>query len=197
MDRAIRLARRRRRGRHHPAERQDSPESDHHHGPPGVTWSPFTSNPSTNASITRAGASAPHSPQSPLAAAPPDLPLPDLPSVKGFARSKADFDNWYGLPTGAFVARPWPNGPDNERLARTDLNLLHPATAWPDRQMTPRELKRARAAYMKSLPTKHIDYWPLLQDVESLAMPFYKKLKLLRDRDSDTAIDDDADRDWT
>ena len=125
------------------------------------------------------------------------LPLPDLSSVKGFVRSKADFNNWYGLPTGAFVARPWPNGPDNETLARTDLNLLHPATAWPDRQMTPREQKRARAAYMKSLPTKHIEYWPLLQDVESLAMPFHKVLKLLRDRGSDAAIDDDADRDWT
>ena len=62
------------------------------------------------------------------------LPLPDLSSVKGFVRSKADFDNWYGLPSGAFVARPWRNGPDNERLARTDLNLLHPATAWPDRK---------------------------------------------------------------
>jgi hypothetical protein len=63
--------------------------------------------------------------------------------------------------------------------------------------MTPREQKRARAAYMKSLPTKHIDYWPLLLDVEYLAMPFYKKLKLLRDQGSDATIDDDADRDWT
>ena len=63
--------------------------------------------------------------------------------------------------------------------------------------MTPREQKRARAAYMKSLPTKLIDYWPQLQDVESLAMPFHKTLKLLRDQGSDATIDDDADRDWT
>ena len=63
--------------------------------------------------------------------------------------------------------------------------------------MTPREQKRARAAYTKSLPTKHIDYWPLLQDVESLAMPIYKTLKLWRDQSSDATIVDDADRDWT
>ena len=56
------------------------------------------------------------------------LSQPDLSSVAGFARSKTDFDNWYGLPSGAFVPRPWPDGPDNEPLARTDLNLLRPAT---------------------------------------------------------------------
>lgn len=52
------------------------------------------------------------------------LPLPDLSEVKRFARSKADFDNWFGLPKGAFVARPWPFGPDNEPLARTDLESI-------------------------------------------------------------------------
>jgi hypothetical protein len=107
------------------------------------------------------------------------LPLPDLSDVKKFARSKADFDNWYGLPEGAFVARPWPDGPDYEPLARTDLNLLRPATQWPDSQMTPREQKRARATYMKSHPTKPIDDWPDLMTAEDLSMPFIIRQRLL------------------
>ena len=59
------------------------------------------------------------------------LAVPDLSSVAGFARSKADFVNWYGLPKGAFVPRPWPDGSDNEPLARTGLNLLRPTTERP------------------------------------------------------------------
>jgi hypothetical protein len=66
------------------------------------------------------------------------LTLPDLSSVAGFARSKASFDLWWGLPSAAFERRPWPDGPDNEPLAHTDLNLLRPATQWPDsKMMTP------------------------------------------------------------
>ncbi len=108
-----------------------------------------------------------------------DLAVPDLSSVAGFARSNADFDNWCGLPKGAFVPLPWPHGPDNEPLARTGLNLLRPATQRPDRQMTPREQKRARAISMKFHSTKHIDNWPCLELVELLTMPFGKLVKLL------------------
>ena len=119
------------------------------------------------------------------------LSLPDLSSVAGFARSKADFDNWCGLPKGAFERRPWPDGPANEPLARTDLNLLRPAPPWPDSEMTPRELKRARATYMKSDPTKRVDHWPCLVPLEFLTMPvsksvklFYKRLESLPGRDA-------------
>ena len=73
------------------------------------------------------------------------LTLPDLSSVTGFARSKASFDRWWGLPSDAFERHPWPDGPDNEPLAHTDLNLLRPAKGRPDRQMTPRERRREHA----------------------------------------------------
>jgi hypothetical protein len=78
------------------------------------------------------------------------LSLPDLSSVVGFARSKTDFDNWYGLPSGPFVPRPWPDGPDNEPLSRTDLTLLRPTMERPINPTTRRERKVADACYMKS-----------------------------------------------
>jgi hypothetical protein len=106
------------------------------------------------------------------------LSLPDLSSVAGFARSKTDFDNWYGLPKGAFERRPWPDGPDHEPLARTDLKLLRPATQWPASEMTPREQKRAQATYMKSHPTERVDNWPCLLAPEFLTMPISKRAKL-------------------
>jgi hypothetical protein len=105
------------------------------------------------------------------------LTLPDLSSVTDFARSKTNFDLWWGLPSGAFELRPWPDGPDNEPLARTDLNLLRPATALPNSQMTPRERKRARATYMKSDPINRMDNWPGLLPLEyvaSLIPPFLR-----------------------
>ena len=52
--------------------------------------------------------------------------FPGLSSVSRFARSKGDFDIWWGLPTGAFERRLWPRGHELEPLARTDLNLLRP-----------------------------------------------------------------------
>ena len=55
------------------------------------------------------------------------LPMPDLATVRNFARSREDFANWYGLPRGAFESRPWSNGFENEQLASTNLDLLHPA----------------------------------------------------------------------
>ena len=116
------------------------------------------------------------------------LAVPDLSSVAGFVRSKADFDNWYGLPKGAFEPRPWPDGPDNEPLARIGLNLLRPATPSSDSQMTPREQKRARANPMKRID----DDWPYLESPELLSMPFGKLVKLLAHPDLDTAVELDC-----
>ena len=96
------------------------------------------------------------------------LSLPDLSSVVSFARSKTDFDNWYGLPSGAFVPRPWPDGPDNEPLSRTDLNLLRPKMECPINPTTRRERRRADASYMKSRSAETIDDWPHLTRLEIL-----------------------------
>ena len=108
----------------------------------------------------------------------PGLRLPNLSGVAGFARSKANFDLWYGLPSGAFERRPWPNGPDNEPLARTDLKLLRPDLKLvrpdlqrPDSQMTPRERRRARAAYRKPHPFDGPGDWPMLLPSEFLQLP--------------------------
>jgi hypothetical protein len=100
------------------------------------------------------------------------LSLPDLSSVVGFARSKTDFDNWYGLPSGAFVPRPWPDGPDNEPLSRTDLTLLRPTMERPINPTTRRERKLADASYMKSRSAEPIDDWPHLTRLEIL-LSFY------------------------
>jgi hypothetical protein len=99
------------------------------------------------------------------------LTLPDLSGVTGFARSKANFHLWWGIPSEAFEASPWADGPENEPLARTDLSLLRPARQFPDSKMTPREQKRARATYLKSHPTKRADEWPELLPSEVLEMP--------------------------
>jgi hypothetical protein len=107
------------------------------------------------------------------------LSLPNLSSVAGFARSKADFNDWYGLPRGAFVPRPWPNGPNNEPLARTDLNLLRPATERLINPTTRREHRRAQAIYMKSPSAKISEDWPDLIELELLTMPEEKLDKLI------------------
>ena len=106
------------------------------------------------------------------------LTLPNLSEVAGFARSKANFDLLYGLPSGAFERRPWPNGPDNEPLARTDLKLLRPDLKLvrpdlqrPDSQMTPRERRRARATDRKSHPFDGTGDWPILLSSEFLQLP--------------------------
>jgi hypothetical protein len=108
------------------------------------------------------------------------LSLPDLSSVAGFARSKADFDNWYGLPKDAFVPRPWPDGPDNEPLARTDLDLLRPATERPINPTTRLEHRRTHARYMKSRSAKSTENWPYLISIDFLKMPAEKWIKLVR-----------------
>jgi hypothetical protein len=96
--------------------------------------------------------------------------IPDLSSVTGFARSKADFDNWYGPATGAFVPRRWPDGPDNEPLARTDLNLLRAAMEGLINPTTRREHRRAHASYMKSRSAESTEDWPRLAPREHLTM---------------------------
>jgi hypothetical protein len=108
------------------------------------------------------------------------LPMPDLATVMHFARSKEDFANWYGLPRGAFESRPWPNGPDNEQLSCTNLDLLRPAKENPNHQMTRRESRRAKAA-VKGL-AESTDEWPSLLSVNSLTMPFREQMKLLQDQ---------------
>ena len=110
------------------------------------------------------------------------LTVPDLSSVIDFARSKAQFDLWWGLPSDGFERRPWPDGPDNEPLAGTDLNLLCPTIAWPDSQMTPRERKRAHATYMKSGPIKGMDDWPSLPSLEHFVSPLPPFLRSLARR---------------
>jgi hypothetical protein len=105
------------------------------------------------------------------------LPMPDLATVMHFARSKEGFANWYGLPSGAFESRPWPNGPENEQLACTNLDLLHPAREKQNRQMTRRESRRAEAA-AKDL-AESTDEWPCLIPVEYFTMPFRERMKLL------------------
>ena len=111
------------------------------------------------------------------------LPVPDLATVMHFARSKEDFDNWYGLPKGAFESRPWPNGPDNEQLACTNLDLLRPARENTNHQMTRRESRRAKAA-AKDL-AESTDEWPSLLSVNLLTMSFREsrdQLKLHQDQ---------------
>jgi hypothetical protein len=100
------------------------------------------------------------------------LPMPDLATVMHFARSKEDFANWYGLPSGAFESRPWPDGPDNEQLSCTNLDLLHPEN--PSQQMTRRETRRAKAA-AKGL-AESADEWPYLLSVDLLTMPFSEQI---------------------
>jgi hypothetical protein len=99
------------------------------------------------------------------------LTLPDLSGVAGFARSKANLDLWYGLPSGAFERRPWPDGPDNEPLARTDLKLLRPVRERPDSQKTPFERSRACETCMKSYPIERTDEWPVLLPAALLELP--------------------------
>jgi hypothetical protein len=99
-----------------------------------------------------------------------NLAIPDLSEVAGFMRSEADFNIWWGLPTGAFELKPWPRGSEDEPLARTDLNLLRPTIEDTSRQMTRRELMRERAVLQKSDRGERQDEWPPLIPVEYLKL---------------------------
>jgi hypothetical protein len=94
------------------------------------------------------------------------LKLPDLSDVRRFERSKENFNCWWGLPSGAFERRSWSSGPNAELLSRTDLSLLGPPTSSGVAPKTSREIRRERAAYMKSLATNQTDDWPQLLAVE-------------------------------
>jgi hypothetical protein len=107
------------------------------------------------------------------------LHMPDFAAVIHCARSKEDFANWYGLQRGAFESRPWPHGPENEQLACTNLDLLHPESEKRSRQMTRRESRRAKVAE-KDL-AESTDEWPSLIPAEYLTMPFSDLVKFLQD----------------
>jgi hypothetical protein len=98
------------------------------------------------------------------------LRLPDLSSMIGFERSEETFRCWWGLPEGQFEPHPWPDGPDNEPLAETDLNLLRPEPS-PEKNMTPRERKR---------PSKNrTDDWPFLPEPMMMEIDFKSRFPKL------------------
>ena len=103
------------------------------------------------------------------------LQLPDLSSVNDFARSKVDFDVWWGIPSGAFERRRWPYGPESEPLSHVDLSLLHPVTPRSNGEMTRREQRRALAVKYQ---IKRADGWPHLLRPEMLEMPVQQQLAL-------------------
>jgi hypothetical protein len=79
-----------------------------------------------------------------------DLTVQDLSDVRRFARS--NLPHWCGFPDGAFERQPWPNGPENEPLARTDLRLLRPRIA----------------PNLRPLPVRKPEEWPPLTSAEKL-----------------------------
>jgi hypothetical protein len=93
-----------------------------------------------------------------------DLKVPGLSFVMPFMRSKEAFDNWWGLPTGTFDCRLWPNDWESEALASTDLSLLRPEPAY-DQLMTRRERKRVIAASIN-----WTDEWPTLCPLDLLQL---------------------------
>ena len=110
--------------------------------------------------------------------------IPDLSKVNGFMRSKANFDLWWGVPSGAFEQAPWPRGCEDEPLARTDLNLLRPTIEDTTRQMTRRELMRERAALKKSQRGERQEAWPPLVPEKILKLSPSEVISLtLRNRD--------------
>ena len=113
------------------------------------------------------------------------LTLPDLSEVSQFMRSKESFDLWWGLPRGAFERKPWRYGMEHEPLARTDLDLLRPAMEQPVKTMTHRELRRERAASMKSEGSQFETPWPHLISADLLKMPWEEKLTLIGRRSDD------------
>jgi len=98
------------------------------------------------------------------------LTLPDLSKVSCFTRSKANFDVWWGLPTGEFERELWRRGHDQESLARTDLNLLRPTINISVGAMTRREQMRERMAFEKSARDKKPRHWPDLLPAQALKL---------------------------
>jgi hypothetical protein len=82
------------------------------------------------------------------------------------------------LPIGAFERAPWPDGSEDEALARTDLNLLRPTIEGANRQMTRRELTRKHAAVMNSERGGCQEEWPGLIPATFLKMSRCEKISL-------------------
>jgi hypothetical protein len=78
----------------------------------------------------------------------------------------------------AFERIPWPHGPEDEPLARTDLNLLRPTIADATRQMTRREQMRERVALKKSDRGERRDAWPALIPADYLKLSRSERLSL-------------------
>ena len=99
-----------------------------------------------------------------------ELSSPDLSSVIGFVRSKANLDLWYGLPAGSFERNPWPND-SKKRLACTDLDLVRSGTQWRERPAASQAVKRARN-------------WPVLLSAKVLEMRPEELLKHIQQSSS-------------
>lgn len=95
-----------------------------------------------------------------------DLAIPDLSKISGFARSKQNFDLWWGLPHSTFERQRWPRNQKLEPLAYTDLNLLRPKMECVETEITTRELKREHSARIKTSPGT--GKWPPLVPAEFL-----------------------------
>jgi hypothetical protein len=108
-----------------------------------------------------------------------NLTIPDLSTVTGFMRTKANFDIWWGLPSGAFEQAPWPHGSEDEPLARTDLNLLRPTIEDTTRRITRRVLTRERAALQKlQRGESQKAWWPPVIPVEHLKLSHSELMSL-------------------
>jgi hypothetical protein len=94
-----------------------------------------------------------------------DLEIPDLSSVRRFARFRTVFDIWWALPSGAFERLPWSEIEGCEiELADLDLGLLRPEPGR-DRLLTKRERKRQIAASLH-----WPDEWPAMYPLDWLRL---------------------------
>lgn len=98
------------------------------------------------------------------------LRLRDLSSVRRFERSEQSFHGWWGLPSGAYECRPWPNGIGGEALARTDLSLFG-LEGIQNIPVTKRERTRALAHASRSDRDRKAE-WPSLISAAWLRLDF-------------------------
>jgi len=96
-----------------------------------------------------------------------NLAVPDMSMMISIARTKTHFDLWWGLPRDVLENRPWPNGPENEPLAQTDLGLLRPSPPLRAQELSPRQLRREQAT------REHVveNPWPALIPEDFLKLP--------------------------
>jgi hypothetical protein len=100
-----------------------------------------------------------------------NLALPDMSRMISVARTRTHFDLWWGLPRGVFENCPWPNGPENEPLAQTDLSLLRPTLPLRAEHLSPRQLRREQAARERFAQTVVENPWPALIPEDFLKLP--------------------------